>query len=420
MTPGSTATSSLSVATSTTPPGQAGNTAIYRDNQSSSVAGSASTTQTTSTGGAQQSCIGGTKNHSNNVSPGATAGIAVGCAVVGALIASLVFLLMMLNSRHRRSHHHRTQASKKDPRDKRLHPDEFKDNVAVTISIPETSSAAVIQHHLPPPAEERVIVADFSKIHDKIAGHMQSYYRSNPSALDPATIESLGRILDVNAGSGSPLRSRLSTLLSDHNVRASLLRATLARIILLRVDPEANPNESFLPPEVTGLFRSMDPTDFNDRGEKFPLLYRNSQMLTILVRIAFLSKHHALTAFLLSPKYSSISSSAQTMDPADSRMIAIDSAVRLADSVFRPFSSCGTNEEEQARLRNLEEIMKRAARFGYMLVSQPTLWQFGWRTGQESLEVWPDLVQMTDDEGRVLRDGTLVGRVAAEGVRTKL
>jgi hypothetical protein len=98
----------------------------------------------------------------------------------------------------------------------------------------------------------------------------------------------------------------------------------------------------------------------------------------------------------------------------------------LADSILRPFSSCPNDEEEQARVRNLEEIMKRAARFGYVLVSQPTLWRFEWRTAsgaaQGGLTVWPDLVQMTDEEGRVVRaaSGTAVGKIAAEGVRVRL
>lgn len=122
-----------------------------------------------------------------------------------------------------------------------------------------------------------------------------------------------------------------------------------------------------------------------------------------------------MTAFLLPPNQ------AQAIPDA-----AITSAVRLADSILGPFSSCKNDAEDEARVRNLEEIMKRAARFGYVLVSQPTLWRFEWRTtsgpAQEGLTVWPDLVQMTDEEGRVLRaaSGSSAGKVAAEGVRVGL
>jgi len=141
--------------------------------------------------------------------------------------------------------------------------------------------------------------------------------------------------------------------------------------------------------------------------------------LTFAVRMAFVSKYHTLAAFLLSPTYSATTSSSQDIGPSDPRSVAIASARSYADSILRPFSSSQTQDEELARLRNLEEILKRAARFAYVLVSQPTLWKFEGRIGASdrgSLVVWPDLVQLTNEEGQAVRSAAPDGRAPAEGI----
>lgn len=203
----------------------------------------------------------GTKH---SVSVGATAGIAVGCAAAGAIITAIVFLLFTMASKNRRSRHPRNSHQ---GRQVRSHPGEPKEAAIVTISIPESSSAAVIQNHLQAPAEERAITSDFSKIHDKIAGHVQSYYRSTSAAPlnDSSTVETLSQVLGLNTG--SELQHRLPTLLNDLNARTSLLRATLARIIIPRVDPESSPDESLLPREVAIFFHSIGQIDYNHRGK---------------------------------------------------------------------------------------------------------------------------------------------------------
>lgn len=139
--------------------------------------------------------------------------------------------------------------------------------------------------------------------------------------------------------------------------------------------------------------------------------------------MAFLSKHHTLTAFLLAPGYSANPSSlSQAIGATDPRAPAISSALNFADSLLRAFSSAQSDDEDRARRRNLEEIMKRAARFGYVLVSQPTLWKFDGKAGaieSATLTLWPGMVQVTDEEGRVLRSGASVGRMAVEAVRAR-
>ena len=56
------------------------------------------------------------------------------------------------------------------------------------------------------------------------------------------------------------------------------------------------------------------------------------------------------------------------------------------------------------RAQNLEELVKRGARFGFMLFSQPTDWTFDWGDSHarqnSNVVVYPALVQTGDDQGR--------------------
>jgi hypothetical protein len=112
--------------------------------------------------------------------------------------------------------------------------------------------------------------------------------------------------------------------------------------------------------------------------------------------MAFLSKWKTITAVLLHGAFGQPS-----MADSDPRVEKIRAAVSTADTFLRPFASA-TNGD-QARLRNLEEIMRRAARVGYELVSQPSFFKFDWHASANELVVFPGLVQLADDNGKALR-----------------
>jgi hypothetical protein len=78
--------------------------------------------------------------------------------------------------------------------------------------------------------------------------------------------------------------------------------------------------------------------------------------------------------------------------------IAISDAVLVVLSKG-PTVANGTDK----RLQNLDAIMQRAARFAFVLFSQPSSWKFQWisRTAQNgAVVVFPGLEQTVDDEGR--------------------
>jgi len=193
---------------------------------------------------------------------GAAAGLGIGCVIAGALIAGIILLLLNLRSKKRHGDNQHSYEAVNSRRSKHLYDD--KAGATVTISIPETSSAAVIQRHLPPPAEERGIMNDFSTISDRVDGHVQGYYRRPGLPKDASVVDAISRLLGYDVG--SELHSRLPSLLADSNSRVPLLRAALAAIIIPRIDSESGVNDSFLPPEVAGMVRSMGRLGAMDTG----------------------------------------------------------------------------------------------------------------------------------------------------------
>lgn len=90
---------------------------------------------------------------------------------------------------------------------------------------------------------------------------------------------------------------------------------------------------------------------------------------------------------------------------SDPRLRNIIDARRSLDSIFRPYAKEPFDNDE--RLRKLEDLLKRAARFGYLLFSQPSQWEFKWDNAQgaarKSLNIFPALLQVADEDGKPLQ-----------------
>lgn len=109
-----------------------------------------------------------------------------------------------------------------------------------------------------------------------------------------------------------------------------------------------------------------------------------------------LSKWRCITSTLLQSTYGQ-----PTTIEADPRNESVRKAVQVADIILRPYVD--ERVDNAARLRNLEEIMRRAMRFAYMLFSHPSSWHFDWQEADEHVVVFPALLQLTDEEGAFLK-----------------
>lgn len=94
----------------------------------------------------------------------------------------------------------------------------------------------------------------------------------------------------------------------------------------------------------------------------------------------------------------------RTKSRDDTRMPYILALVAALDAVLGQFGNPRIAHSE--RVKHLEEIVKRAAYWGYLQCGQPTTWTFDWHEQRKSLLtdrlVFPRLLQVGDDTGHVL------------------
>ena len=124
-------------------------------------------------------------------------------------------------------------------------------------------------------------------------------------------------------------------------------------------------------------------------------LFKEFVLTLYAVHGAFLSKWRTITSFLSAQTFGG-----NTIADKDSRSDHVRKALADADSILKPYVN--PREDNAARLRNLEEIMKRAVRFAYTLFSQPSTFRFDWQTGADNLAVFPAMLQITDEAGAPL------------------
>ncbi|MCJ1270341.1 hypothetical protein MMC22_010237 [Lobaria immixta] len=332
---------------------------------------STATNSTTSSSGTTKL----TKNHS--ISPGAAAGIGVGSAVAGALIAALILWFMMRKARKGRM----------VPSEDRGYPPLLLDKLGGT----------TVEPSLQQPLSDQNIRDEFSTVCTVINNHVQSFYHTAPPSMK---VENANQAALEVLGQEPPLiASNLVTLLSGQETRLPAIRFCIAWIVVSRIGPDCEPNLTFLPPEIARCLGSMSASKIDQQND-----------------MALLSKWRAISAALLQKTYGK----QQTLSGSDSRYRNIEKALQALDKVLHPYADQSRGDDK--RFKNLEEILKRGARTGFLLFSQPSVWRFDWdRPGDikaGTMTVFPALTKVGDDYGQTISTPRVLfnGEAAQGGV----
>ncbi|KAI4234008.1 MAG: hypothetical protein LQ349_004064 [Xanthoria aureola] len=323
---------------------------------------------------------------SNDISPGAAAGIGIGCAIAGALIAAAILVLFF--RRRRRRAPARSDAI----------PLNGFGSVEKTIASPDSvSPVGMIERSLPQPAEDQALGGELSRLKTAIKNHVQSYYHTN-SVRGGVDQVALGLIA---TGNMPLIASTLGSLLSNPVTRMTAIRFCITWTVVSRIDQNCEPSLSFLPPEIASCLLSINST--RDDPSTKP---------------GFMSRWKAFTAALLHDRYGS-----STVTTSDARNRNISEALQALNAVLSPFAD--EQRDDRERVQKLEEILKRGARFGFTLFSQPSQLDFDWNAppsaGRGTLVISPALTQVADDSGRRLpRPRVLEEQEVARGLETYL
>lgn len=326
------------------------------------------------------------RRDSSSISPGAAAGIGIGCALAGALIAAAIALLFWRRRRRR------TARSDVIPLNGFA-------SVEKSVTSPDLSSPAtgVVDRNLPQPAEDQALGGEMSRLRTSIKNHVQSYYHTN-AVRGGVDLAALGL---VAAGNMPLIASTLGSLLSNPATRLTAIRFCIAWVAISRIEHSCEPSMSFLPPEIASCLVSIAGAREDPSSESsLPLKLCHPPITDLLsARMAFMSKWRTITASLLQSKYGGTAFSSY-----DPRNPNIAEALRSLDAILAPFAL--EERDSRERTQKLEEILRRGARFGFLLFSQPSTWEFDWNTppnaGRGALAVSPALLQVGDDNGRRL------------------
>lgn len=187
---------------------------------------------------------------------GEAVGIGIGCAAVGALLASLVACLLIRRRSRRRAYSVATISSSSDSA-------KDSDKVAATplSSIPLTGLSSA----LPQPEDDRTIIANVSKLDTVIKNHAQSFYALSATIqFSGDALSKLEKLLynctDINA-------QNLYNMLLDLDTRVGAVRFLLAWSIIYNVGYNSQVDHTLLPPALAECLSAMKLEKDSSPGE---------------------------------------------------------------------------------------------------------------------------------------------------------
>jgi hypothetical protein len=181
---------------------------------------------------------------STGLSNGAAAGVGIGCAFVGALLASLIAFFIF----HRKMGH-RFYSEDQLATDGVGYIHQDKNATSTTVTPVKGGVVSNIDRLLPQPAEDDEIIGGLSKIRDGIKNHVQNYYHNSPVSskmIDESNLLELSKATKLST-------HEILTLLLNPATRILTIRLLLAEMILSRCVGGSDGQSSFLPSEVSGL-----------------------------------------------------------------------------------------------------------------------------------------------------------------------
>jgi hypothetical protein len=198
----------------------------------------------------------GSSNKSNGVARGTIAGVAIGGLLVGILLGALAifFLCGGRRGKQRRegTENGHTTAYAADGKS------------GSTLEVPMDSATALVHNNLPQPVADTELATEYSRISDRINGHVQSFYGQGQVADHGNVAQAIAQVL----GSGSGLAvGQLATLLASPSSRPAILRLTIGKILVSRMEVGGDAETSLLPAGTATTLSKMATVSASDGGK---------------------------------------------------------------------------------------------------------------------------------------------------------
>lgn len=187
-----------------------------------------------------------------SLSEGAIAGVAIGCAFVGAVIGAAILFLLFRRRQARQPviyhqqhlpYNHAHRSAEKGP------------------SVVTGAVANNVDNLIPQPVEDDAITKELSRIRDNIKNHVRTYYRFDASGAEGIQESQL-----VELATATGLRtSALLSSLADGSKRGDAISLFIAWVLMSRC--EGNHHPSFLPADIAALAVAVPGKDVRNSGK---------------------------------------------------------------------------------------------------------------------------------------------------------
>ncbi|OAR01144.1 hypothetical protein LLEC1_05186 [Akanthomyces lecanii] len=360
-------TSTGSATTSPTPTGSASavSTASTSSAQTASTLNTSATPATTNTKTGTSKSPTPTSStsppvssHSSGISTGATAGIAIGCALVGLAIGLLLAFCLF-----------RRKGKRNSLVGNGVLPREFE-------AYPSDKGAPVhdvqLNQFLLEATPDRDIVQETQSIGSLIDQHVESYYHTHPITVDTRALASVlsqsGFLFTTNPACLDAQGA--AALCLDPRSRRVGLRHILMRVLFSSIDVHPFHGPSMLPAPAASFLRAIPPAEsdrFGDPQEKASPFLR---LTALAANAVALRKWRNLSAFLLHPARSQ-----RTSLPPGDAAVAMQ-AQELASSLNSFLRFFVDQQQQHQQVGHLQAMIEECGKLGYMLFSHPSDWEF--------------------------------------------
>jgi hypothetical protein len=320
------------------------------------------------------------------VSNGAAAGIGIGCAVAGAVIAVIIFALF---TRSRRGRRNISNNSYENTLQKESGDADYKStNVISMTDIPLER------------VDDSQIKKSMTDMNELIDQHVLNHYHNQPFHGQQIDLEMAVSNCGLD-GVGDLSTGYMASVLMNPRTRSAGIRRLIAYAILEHSQPGADESTSLLPGNIAGVSRTMlrvKRRPGEEHGESIAL----SEMQKLTYLAAFetsFAKWRQLSAFLLESDGNAV--------PADNKLhSAVSQNVALLNQALEPFINQGGDAHRQ-QADNLASIILEGADNAMLLFSQPTKWVFGWSADKNAarnyLAVFPSVAEEVRNGTRSLK-----------------
>ncbi|KAI3545618.1 hypothetical protein CSPX01_04924 [Colletotrichum filicis] len=314
---------------------------------------------------------------STGISTGTIAGASVGCLLGGLLIGAIVALAIL-----RRKH-------QKDGKNIK------KENFVLTTeskiygepSSGQSSKDVDLSQFLLDATPDKEIGDEFRSLSELVRSHIESHYHLQPLHSSASLVPSI-RDLELPQTPGSTPES-VAAICANPVSRQVGLQHVVSTAILNSIDFPSGGRFSVLPEPVTNFLRSV-PRDTQ---------YDNSS-----AKMLALSQWRKLSAFLLHPSRNQRTPLSMPDSAAAQHAADLTAALQV---FLRPFVPADqTRLEEQTE--HLQAVILECAKFGWLVMSQPSDWHFkygqgGRNSGVRMLVVFPGLDKLSGKDGKLYR-----------------